>query len=95
MTLEFGIRNSEFGIPTLPPPDVEGVAGWAAHSELGIRNEELGIPSRRSLDLVDLGGRIANLDLVIRSPESRPLRGWAAFRIPNSEFRIGRAGGRR
>ena len=69
MTHEVGVRNSEFGIPTLPPPDLEGMAGWAAHSELGMRNSP-------PPPLVSEAG------------------GWAAFRIPNSEFRIGWVGGR-
>jgi hypothetical protein len=68
MTDEVGIRNSEFGIPTHPPPDLEVVGGGAAHSELGMRNEELGIPT---LPLYGRngGGWAANLKSEIRNPK--------------------------
>ena len=57
MTHEVGIRNSEFGIPTLPPPYLKDVAGLAANPQSAIRKSKF-----------------------------RIWGGWAAFRIPNSEF---------
>ena len=57
--------------------------------DFGIRKSELGIPTRPPADLDFVGGWVANPKFEIRNSKSGFRGGWAAFRILNSEFRIG------